>query len=439
MQALGPPERHKDGEQGWLAELRSMQPLFQGNWENLVQFARLATSRTKTPDDERGKALAEWDRYFIVPWALLGSEMPADVRAILAGRSAELLMRAKSSWTIPRPRPIDLRGVNLSGAFLGRVNLAGANLADASLPGVSFKRATLYRTILTDVNLAQGLLLKADLENANLTRACADGAVFEGARLVGATMTASTLRNANLQGADLSNADLGGADLTGADLRRAILVGADLRGADLRGCKVYGVSAWDVKLDDNGARQTKLIVSPDGDPTQIVDRLDVAQFYYLLLNNPNIRHVINTIGRKGVLILGRFTPERLRVLEKIRDTLRAEGYLPFLFNFLKPDDRTVRETVITLAGLSRFVIADLTNPSSAPFEIATVFPVFTIPYAPIIERGEKAFSMFDDAVAMDSARVLPNLEYDSADQLAVILKPAIIDKVEAIAERLERF
>jgi len=32
-----------------------------------------------------------------------------------------------------------------------------------------------------------------------------------------------------------------------------------------------------------------------------------------------IRDVINTIGKKGVLILGRFTPERKIVLDAIRE------------------------------------------------------------------------------------------------------------------------
>ena len=47
-------------------------------------------------------------------------------------------------------------------------------------------------------------------------------------------------------------------------------------------------------------------------PSQ-VDDLEVAQFIYLLLNNQNVRQVIDTITSKIVLILGRFTPERKAV------------------------------------------------------------------------------------------------------------------------------
>jgi len=78
-----------------------------------------------------------------------------------------------------------------------------------------------------------------------------------------------------------------------------------------------------------------------------VDDLEVAQFIYLLLNNERIRHVIDTITSKVVLILGRFTDERKAVLEAIRDELRKRDYLPVLFDFQKPDNKDLTRTVHT--------------------------------------------------------------------------------------------
>jgi hypothetical protein len=62
-----------------------------------------------------------------------------------------------------------------------------------------------------------------------------------------------------------------------------------------------------------------------------VDDLDVAQFIYLLLSNQRIKNVIDTITSKAVLILGRFTEERKKVLDAIREELRQRGYAPILF------------------------------------------------------------------------------------------------------------
>jgi hypothetical protein len=88
-------------------------------------------------------------------------------------------------------------------------------------------------------------------------------------------------------------------------------------------------------------------------PEITVDNLEVAQFLYLLLDNKNIRRIINTITSKVVLILGRFTPERKAVLDAIRDELRKRDYLPVLFDFEKPSSRDITETVSTLAHMAR--------------------------------------------------------------------------------------
>jgi Pentapeptide repeats (8 copies) len=150
-------------------------------------------------------------------------------------------------------------------------------------------------------------------------------------------LSVAELSEANLKGANLSGANLGGADLRGA-----ALVDADLTGADLTGCLVYGVSAWGLKLE--GAKQQNLIIANPvrrigmvkSEPVITVDNIEVAQFIYLLLHNEKIRDVIDTIGKKGVLLLGRFTEGRMVVLERLRDKLRDLGFVPMVFNFDKP-------------------------------------------------------------------------------------------------------
>ena len=47
-----------------------------------------------------------------------------------------------------------------------------------------------------------------------------------------------------------------------------------------------------------------------------------------------------------------------------------------------------------LAGLSRFVIVDITNPRSAPLELQATVPEYMIPFVPIIQEGEEPFAMF---------------------------------------------
>ena len=87
------------------------------------------------------------------------------------------------------------------------------------------------------------------------------------------------------------------------------------------------------------SNQKNLIISADDEPIITVDNIEFAQFIYLLLHNEKIRNVIDTIGEKGVLILGRFTEERKPVLDAIRDKLRELGFVPMMFDFEKPTQR----------------------------------------------------------------------------------------------------
>src|SRR2546423_1370710 len=192
-----------------------------------------------------------------------------------------------------------------------------------------------------------------------------------------ADLIGANLSRANLSEANLSEANLSKANLSEANLSKATLVRTNLAQANLTDCQIYGISAWDIQLEE--AKQNNLVITLEGQPTITVDNLEVAQFIYLLLNNPKIRDVIDTIAKKAVLILGRFTPERKAVLDALREALRIHGYVPILFDFDKPVTRDLTETVSTLAHLARFIVADLTDPSSIPQELYAIVPHRMVP------------------------------------------------------------
>jgi pentapeptide repeat protein len=314
-------------------------------------------------------------------------------------------VKAWNQWREQNPevRP-DLSGANLLGANLSRADLSRANLGEA--------------------NLRAAVLHKADLREANLSRA---------------DLLAADLRGANLSAADLSGArlfaDLSGANLSGAGLEAATLVGTNLEKANLTDCFVYGISAWNVKLE--GAVQKNLVITRwDESPIQ-VDNLEVAQFIYLLLNNRKIRSVIDTITSKVVLILGRFTPERKIVLDAIRDELRKRDYLPVLFDFEKPASKDLTGTISTLANMARFIIADLTDPSSVPHELAMLVPNTVVPVQTIILEGQREYAMFPD-LKRRYHWVLEPHQYKSQELLIARLGETVIAPAEAKAKELAR-
>jgi hypothetical protein len=167
-----------------------------------------------------------------------------------------------------------------------------------------------------------------------------------------------------------------------------------------------------------------------------VDNLEVAQFIYLLLNNEKIRDVINTIGEKGVLILGRFTEERKTVLDAIRDRLRELGFVPMMFDFERPTQQDFDETIRTLAGMSRFIIADITNPKSSPVELQATMPDYMIPFVPIIHEDEEPFAMYQGLQHKYGEWVLDVLQYDSAANLLGVLDEAVVRPALVKADQL---
>jgi hypothetical protein len=273
-------------------------------------------------------------------------------------------------------------------------------------------------------------LTKANLQEANLSGANLQEANLRGADLWRADLCEANLWRADLRRADLSEADLGGANLCEATLRRtdlrwALLADADLKDADLTGCSVYGVSAWALKLSPS-TKQQDLVITPPGEPKVTLDNIEVAQFVYLLMCNEKIRDAIDTIGKKGVLLLGRFTGGRVAILESLRDELRKRDFLPIVFNFDKPKTKDFTETVRLLAGLSRFVIVDITNPRSAPLELQATVPDYMIPFAPIIQEGEPPFSTFKD-LWVKYQWVLKPISYTSTEELVQGLDKGIVE------------
>jgi uncharacterized protein YjbI with pentapeptide repeats len=339
------------------------------------------------------------------------------------------LKKGTDAWNAWRKQFLDIKP-DLNGADLRGTDLRGANLIEANLT-----KANLAKAILTKANLAKAILIEAEISEAILRGADLCGALLRsgsphrwGANLWKADLSESSLAKANLSYANLRAADLAYADLSGVNL-----IQADFTDATLSGCRVYGSSVWNVRLQ--GTKQDSLIITPVEEAEITVDTLEIAQFIYLLVNNPTIRHVIDTIAKKAVLILGRFTPERKAILELLRDELRSRGYVPILFDFQKPDSKDLTETVSILAHLSRFVLVDLTDPSSTPYEVGTIAGNCITPLQPLVLETKHEFAMFAD-LQRRYHWVLPIYHYKDADDLRASLDTKIIIAVEQKAQEL---
>lgn len=322
----------------------------------------------------------------------------------------------------------DLHGANLRNANVVDANLSDADLSKADLTEADFSGANVYWA-----NLSEASICKTEISWVNLLRADLSKANIRKANFVGSNLGSANLSEAKIFGADFSRVNLSHANLYGATINRvdfsyANLVEAVFSESTLSDCSIYGSSAWRVKLD-RIKEQNNLRVTPNDEPAVYVDNLEVAQFIYLLLHNEKIRSVIDTIGKKGVLILGRFTPERKAVLQAIRNKLRELGLVPIMFEFPpSPTQPTIR-TLSTLAHLSRFVIADLTEAKSILQELTIILKDLpTLPVKPLIQESYEMPPMGDSFLIMQS--MLKPYVYSTQAKLLDDLKAEVIDPAE---------
>jgi uncharacterized protein YjbI with pentapeptide repeats len=327
-------------------------------------------------------------------------------------------------------RGADLSGADLSGADLRSAILLGADLRGANLRGADLSKAWLHQADLTGANLEdsrldEALLLDSKLRDANLRGASLRQARIEGDKRL--TYPSHMVVGADLTGANLTSADLSGAQLWDSSLDGANLTDANIDGSTIVNARVHGVSIWDLR--GKPARQSQLIVTTRAGRLEFTD-LRASVFANLLQNGLSLGDVVSISGKVSVLILGRFTGDteqdnRKLVLEGLRGKLESLGFNPVVFDFERPADRDLTEMIISLAGMSLFVIADLTKPRSVPLELQATIPNLMIPFVPIIQRGEEPFAMFKDLLGKHDW-VLDVLEYDQLDKLLAGFKDAVV-------------
>jgi hypothetical protein len=87
--------------------------------------------------------------------------------------------------------------------------------------------------------------------------------------------------------------------------------------------------------------------------------------------------------------------------------------------------------------MARFIIADLTDPSSIPKELEAIVPGLAVPVQPLLEASSRPYAMFKDYWKYDW--VLPVYRYEGLEPLLATLAEKVIapaeGKVKALEER----
>jgi hypothetical protein len=156
------------------------------------------------------------------------------------------------------------------------------------------------------------------------------------------------------------------------------------------------------------------------------------------LDKHNYAEIMSILIKHRVLILGRFTGRRLAILKAIQSHLAAHPnrYIPELFTYSKPDYRDLIESIRGFASMSRFIIADLSEPKSLPSELEAIVPHFqSIPVMPIINRTGKPYATFDSIKRKPNVATI--LRYNNETQLMDKLDKEIVTVAEQKLQELK--
>ena len=165
-----------------------------------------------------------------------------------------------------------------------------------------------------------------------------------------------------------------------------------------------------------------------------IDNLQAAMGH---LDGVGVSRMLSDIASRSVLILGRFKADRKPVLDLIRRQIANPpfSYVPILFDFERPQDRTMIESVLRFAAVSRFVIADLSDPKWVLAELQQIVRSFnSLPVVPLIDAHQdekEVIAEFERYAAVHSV-----VRYRDGAHLREILEADVVKPAEALYAKL---
>lgn len=278
----------------------------------------------------------------------------------------------------------------------------------------------------------------AGFPNADMTNCYIYEADLSYARFPGADFSGSMIRKAYCSGTDFSNAQF-----IDCVLNNSTFIGTDFSGARIEGCNVYGVSAWEVGISDETV-QKELFLHRDNfsrkdlngnSQVAFVDDIALAQFIYFIQQDGGFGKSLKQLNQKSVLLLGKFRDGGLELLRDVADKLRKRNFIPVIFDFNPSENTSIIENVVTMAGLSKFVIANLEG-SSVPAELAKITSNFRNPVIAWIhdDKHDSIYAMFHDVLALEHVQYFT---YTNSHNLETQLDKAL-QKAEAYMEELSK-
>jgi len=263
-------------------------------------------------------------------------------------------------------------------------------------------------------------IFAAFAEGLTIKNAIFKDVVIEEGDFSRANFSGSTFINTRFNKTILSDACFDGAVFVNCNLNRVNLSDANFSVKEIRETVVYGISSWGLNVSEDSI-QSKLIIEKtygfysdflkNKRIPMMVDNIELAQFVYYLTDHKKMRDTINILNDKGVLLLGKFKHGGLERLYNLRQWFSDRNYMPMIFDFDRPDGMDFTETIVTMAGLSKLIVTDLSG-DSVPHELHAILSTFTKPV--IAYHDGNPYSMVRDLKRKNA--YFQEISYDGTEQ-----------------------
>lgn len=272
-------------------------------------------------------------------------------------------------------------------------------LESISLSNYNFSRLKICNSKFSRIIFENCIFFKTQLDYSQFVNCKFINCNFTNCSLLGSNLNFSIFIKCNFSNGNLSKSEnyktyFEKCTFVSVNLMWSRLIETKFQNSTLFNVKIYGASIWEPIVIDSTIKD--LIITKKKQSEIKVDDLEIAQFLYMFISNEKIRNIITSLTSKVVLILGRFTNERLEILEGIKKRLTELGFIPVLFTFSPSPNRDITETIQLIANISKLVIADITDPKSIPQELSHIIPNHpSLPVQPIMVKGTMEYGMYE--------------------------------------------
>jgi hypothetical protein len=286
----------------------------------------------------------------------------------------------------------------------------------------------------SNLHLSNVSIYNAFAEGLNIQNSVFENVLFSDGDFSRANFSNCQFINTKFNKTIFTDSYFHGASFINCNLNRVNLTNADFQIKEIRDTVIYGISSWDIKITEDSLQSNLVIertydlyseIISQGRIPLMVDNIELAQFIYYLSNHKKLRDTINILNRKGVLLLGKFKDGGLERLYKIRDWFASQNYLPMIFDFDRPSSLDYTETIVTMSGLAKLVVADLSG-DSVPQELHAILTNFVKPV--IVYHDKAPYSMLKDLKRKN--RYFHEIQFDGTIENLLLQIPEKIEDAE---------